>query len=167
MPRANETFWARCCWPQTLRSYHRTARRRCGGPSLGVTKVLEDGSFLSTIYRRDKKSERALEAIEVRIIEYALPDMPESEPRYRLMTTLLDPCVAPSQELAALYHARWHVESVFDEMKTHPYLRYNIANAILQFRTQHGNFAKVDDLKKIILVSDEIYTKLIPYIRVQ
>lgn len=54
-----------------------------------------------------------------------------------------------------------------DEMKTHPYLRYNIANAILQFRTQHGSFAKVDDLKKIILISDEIYTKVIPYIRVQ
>jgi hypothetical protein len=49
--------------------------------NLSVTKVLEDGSFLSTIYRRDKKSERALEAIEVRIIEYTLPNMPESDPR--------------------------------------------------------------------------------------
>jgi IS4 transposase len=81
--------------------------------------VLEDGSFLSTIYRREKKSVRASEAIVVRVIEYALPNMPESEPRYRLMTTLLDPAMAPAQELAALYHARWHVESVFDELKTH------------------------------------------------
>lgn len=84
-----------------------------------MIKVLQDGSFLSKIYRRDKTSERALEALEVRIIEYALPNMPESEPRYRLMTTLLDPVVAPAQDLAVLYHARWHVESVFDELKTH------------------------------------------------
>jgi len=27
--------------------------------------------------------------------------------------------VAPAKELAALYHARWHIESVFDELKTH------------------------------------------------
>jgi IS4 transposase len=87
--------------------------------NLPVKKVLEDGSFISTIYRRDKKSERALEAMDVRIIGYALPNMPESEPRYRLMTTLFDPMVAPAKELAALYHARWHIESVFDELKTH------------------------------------------------
>ncbi|WP_211709230.1 IS4 family transposase, partial [Paraburkholderia aspalathi] len=94
----------------------RVARSR----NLPVKKVLEDGSFLSTIYRRStKKSGRASEAIEVRVIEYALPNMPESESRYRLMTTLLDPLTAPAQELATLYHARWHVESVFDELKTH------------------------------------------------
>jgi hypothetical protein len=33
--------------------------------------------ILSTIDRCDKKSERALEALEVSIIEYALPNMPE------------------------------------------------------------------------------------------
>ena len=87
--------------------------------NLPVNKVLEDGSFLSTIYRREKKGVQASEAIAVRVIEYALPNVPESEPRYRLMTTLLDPVMAPAQELAALYHARWHVESVFDELKTH------------------------------------------------
>jgi IS4 transposase len=87
--------------------------------NLPVKKVLEDGSFLSTIYRREGKGAQALDAIEVRVIEYALPNLPESEPRCRLMTTLLDPCMAPAKELAALYHARWHVESVFDELKTH------------------------------------------------
>ncbi len=35
------------------------------------------------------------------------------------LTTLLDPVAAPAKELAALYHARWHVENVFDELKTH------------------------------------------------
>lgn len=39
------------------------------------------------------------------------------------MTTLLDPQVAPALELAALYHQRWEIEAVFDELKTH--LRQN------------------------------------------
>ena len=60
-----------------------------------------------------------MEGLEVRIIEYALPNMPESEARYRLMTTLPDPGVARARDLAALYHDRWHVESVFDELQTH------------------------------------------------
>ena len=39
--------------------------------------------------------------------------------RYRLVTNLLDPEAAPALELAALYHQRWEIESVFDEFKTH------------------------------------------------
>lgn len=39
--------------------------------------------------------------------------------RYRLLSTLLDPVQAPGLELAKLYHQRWEVEGVFDELKTH------------------------------------------------
>jgi len=35
------------------------------------------------------------------------------------MTSLLDADLAPAVELAALYHERWQVEAVFDELKTH------------------------------------------------
>src|SRR5947209_19149903 len=35
------------------------------------------------------------------------------------MTTLLNPLVAPDLELIALYHERWEVELVIDEIKTH------------------------------------------------
>jgi IS4 transposase len=56
----------------------------------------------------------------VRVIEYELVDSArETESRYRLITTLLDPADAPADELAALYHERWEVESVFDELKVH------------------------------------------------
>jgi competence protein ComEA len=54
-----------------------------------------------------------------------------------------------------------------DEMKTHPYIRYAIANAIVQYRTQHGNFAAVADVKKIMLVTDEVYEKVAPYLIVE
>jgi competence protein ComEA len=57
--------------------------------------------------------------------------------------------------------------AAIDEMKTHPYIRYNIANAIVQYRTQHGNFAAVADIKKIMLVTDEVYDKVAPYLIVE
>jgi competence ComEA-like helix-hairpin-helix protein len=54
-----------------------------------------------------------------------------------------------------------------DELKTHPYLRYNIANAIVQYRTQHGSFLSVTDIKKIMLVTDDIYSKAAPYLAIK
>lgn len=54
-----------------------------------------------------------------------------------------------------------------EEMKGHPYLRYNVANAIVQYRTQHGNFASVSDIKKIMMITDEIYEKAAPYLTIK
>jgi competence protein ComEA len=54
-----------------------------------------------------------------------------------------------------------------DEMKDHPYLRYNLANAIFQYRQQHGNFNSVEEIKKIMLMTDDIFTKVAPYLTVQ
>ena len=51
-----------------------------------------------------------------------------------------------------------------DEMKSHPYIRYYIANAIFQYRQQHGNFQSVEEIKKIMTVTDEIYNKASPYL---
>ncbi|CAN5657186.1 helix-hairpin-helix domain-containing protein [soil metagenome] len=53
-----------------------------------------------------------------------------------------------------------------DELKTHPYLRYALANAIIQYRNQHGNFATIADLKKIMIMTDEIFAKVSPYLKV-
>ncbi|MEP6617449.1 MAG: helix-hairpin-helix domain-containing protein [Ginsengibacter sp.] len=54
-----------------------------------------------------------------------------------------------------------------DEMKLHPYIRYNIANAIFQYRTQHGNFNSVEELLKIMPVTPEVYSKLLPYLTIR
>ncbi len=56
--------------------------------------------------------------------------------------------------------------ATIDEMKSHPYIRYAIANAIVQYRTQHGNFAAVADIKKIMLVTEEVYVKLEAYLTI-
>ncbi len=54
--------------------------------------------------------------------------------------------------------------ATLDELKEHPYIRYQLANAIIQYRTQHGNFESVEDIKKIMLVTDELFVKLSPYL---
>jgi competence ComEA-like helix-hairpin-helix protein len=54
-----------------------------------------------------------------------------------------------------------------DEMKSHPYIKYNLANAIFQYRNQHGNFSSVESLKKIMIVTEEVFTKVAPYLTVE
>src|SRR5450631_189091 len=54
-----------------------------------------------------------------------------------------------------------------DEMKAHPYLRYNLASAIFQYRQQHGNFNSVEEIKKIMLVTADVFNKVVPYLSVQ
>lgn len=56
--------------------------------------------------------------------------------------------------------------ATLDEMKAHPYLRYTIANAIMQYRVQHGNYAAVEDIKKIMLITDDVFNKAAPYLKV-
>ena len=90
---------------------------------LPVVKPLGDGSYLSTLYPAGTLSKKQRQAstagIVVRVIDYALPHAEATEPRYRLLTTLLDETAAPALALATLYHQRWEVEAVFDELKVH------------------------------------------------
>jgi hypothetical protein len=87
---------------------------------LPPTKELDDGSYLSVLQpSKGTKAQARTRAIPVRVIEYALPGLADAQPRYRLITTMLDPDQALPLELAALYHQRWQVEEVFDELKTH------------------------------------------------
>ncbi|OSZ77344.1 hypothetical protein CAP36_13160 [Chitinophagaceae bacterium IBVUCB2] len=57
--------------------------------------------------------------------------------------------------------------STVDEMKTHPYIKYSLANPIIAYRNQHGSFTKVEDVKKVMAVTDEVYNKIAPYLIVQ
>jgi enoyl-CoA hydratase/carnithine racemase len=86
---------------------------------LDVDRRLPDGSYLSRIYASTSDRRKQHKAIVVRAIDYRLKDVPEAEPVYRLITTILDPKQAPAKELAALYHERWEVETALDELKTH------------------------------------------------
>jgi len=86
---------------------------------LACLKRLDDGSYLSKVYPSAKDRRHDTNGIFVRGIEYTLPDVPDAEPCYRLITTILKPEEALAVELAALYHDRWEIENAFDELKTH------------------------------------------------
>jgi len=80
---------------------------------------LPDGSYLSRVYASAKDQRRKSNGVIVRVIEYKLEGVPDSEPIYRLLTTILDHESAPAAEFAALYHERWEIETSLDELKTH------------------------------------------------
>jgi Transposase DDE domain len=86
---------------------------------LDVDRRLSDGSYLSRIYASTSDRRKQRQALLVRAIDYRLKDVPNAEPVYRLITTILDPKQAPTKELAALYHERWEIETALDELKTH------------------------------------------------
>jgi competence protein ComEA len=54
--------------------------------------------------------------------------------------------------------------ATLDELKAHPYIRYNLANPIIAYRNQHGPFSKVEDIKAVMAVNNEIYNRIAPYL---
>lgn len=86
---------------------------------LPCEKRLADGSYLSTVYSSQKHRRKGVNGVVVRVIEYALEGVSGAEPIYRLVTTILDASKGPAQEMAALYHERWEIETALDELKTH------------------------------------------------
>jgi hypothetical protein len=88
---------------------------------LPVIKRLPDGSYLSMIEpapATQRNMTGSTKPITVRVIDYQLPGMPDAEPIYRLITTLLDHEKADAVALAALYQARWTIETTLAELKT-------------------------------------------------
>lgn len=53
-----------------------------------------------------------------------------------------------------------------NQLKAHPYIRWSLANAIVNYRSQHGNFTSLQDLKKIDVITDEVFNKIAPYLEI-
>ncbi|MDW3208258.1 MAG: helix-hairpin-helix domain-containing protein [Reichenbachiella sp.] len=49
----------------------------------------------------------------------------------------------------------------------HPYLSYKTSRAIIKYRAQHGDYQSVDDLKKIHTISDSLFQRIKPYLKVE
>ena len=54
-----------------------------------------------------------------------------------------------------------------DSLVKHPYFNWNLSNAIVNYRFQHGDYLIKNKIKQIHLVNDEIYRKIAPYITVE
>jgi competence protein ComEA len=51
-----------------------------------------------------------------------------------------------------------------DQLKNHPYFKWKLANAIVEYRNQHGNFNSIEDLRKIVLIDEKTFEKLSHYL---
>ncbi len=54
-------------------------------------------------------------------------------------------------------------KAMTDILKKHPYIKWRIANAIVNYRDQHGLYNDVSEVKNTDLVNDELYRKIAPY----
>ena len=50
-----------------------------------------------------------------------------------------------------------------DELRAHPYIKWQLANAIVEYRARHGAFNSIEDLKNIMLVDEVTFQKIAPY----
>ncbi|HZI01610.1 MAG TPA: helix-hairpin-helix domain-containing protein [Flavisolibacter sp.] len=51
-----------------------------------------------------------------------------------------------------------------DQLKNHPYIKWHIANAIVEYRNQHGPFKELAELKRIVLIDESLFQKISPYL---
>jgi competence protein ComEA len=51
-----------------------------------------------------------------------------------------------------------------DELKLHPYLKWPLANAIVEYRSQHGNFKSLDELRQIQVIDETAFKRMLPYL---
>ncbi len=86
-----------------------------------VRRVLPDGSVLAALLPTEAARRRRGEHLLVRVITYTLTDpaLPGYGQEHRVLTTLLNPRLAPAHAVACAYHERWEVELVIDEIDTH------------------------------------------------
>jgi DNA uptake protein ComE-like DNA-binding protein len=54
-----------------------------------------------------------------------------------------------------------------EQLSAHPYVTYKIARALVTFRYQHGDFADVNDIKKLSAIGEREIARLLPYIKVR
>ncbi len=57
--------------------------------------------------------------------------------------------------------------ATIDELKMHPYIKFAAANAIVQYRNQHGDFTSVEELQKIGAIDLSLFKKMAPYLVVK
>jgi competence protein ComEA len=55
----------------------------------------------------------------------------------------------------------------YEELSKHPYFKYKLSKAIVNYRKQHGNFSKLSDLRDIKLINDSIFELINPYLKLE
>ncbi|MFW8642311.1 IS4 family transposase [Rhizobium beringeri] len=116
---ADRNFFGYAMWTQASATGADLLWRIKQNARLKDEQRLPDGSYLSHIYPSETDRRRKTKGVAVRVIDYRLDGVEGGEPIYRLATTVLDHAKAGAEDLAALYHERWEIETALGELKTH------------------------------------------------
>lgn len=128
---ADRAFYSYDLWDEACESGADLLWRVKANIDLPVLEALGDGSYISVVFapqvRRKRREQIARirpdldrgEGRYVRVVEYEVPNRQGRRELFCLITTVTDYRDLASTELAAAYHERWEVESLFDEAKTH------------------------------------------------
>jgi competence protein ComEA len=54
-----------------------------------------------------------------------------------------------------------------EDLKNFPYLSYKQANALVQYRKQHGNYETFDELRNIAIIDEIVLRKIKPYLMIK
>lgn len=101
---------------------------------LAPLEIFPDGTYRAKVYPSWSARRRDRDGIEVRVIDYRVGD----SGIIRLVTSLIDWKLDPAETLAALYHERWEIELVYDEVKTHQQGRPNGHETAIRARLPRG-----------------------------
>lgn len=58
-------------------------------------------------------------------------------------------------------------EVELEDLKNFPYLSYKQANALVQYRKQHGNYETFDELRNIAIIDEIVLRKIKPYLMIK
>lgn len=116
---ADRQFFGFALWRQALDTRADLVWRIKRNMRLSRDRRWPDGSYESRIYPSERDWRHKTNGVTVRVVDYRLEGVAGAEPIYRLVTSILEPDRAPAEELAALYHERWEIETALDELKTH------------------------------------------------
>lgn len=74
-------------------------------------------------------------------------------------------CIAPYIDIDSAGVEQMDINSAtIDQLKHHPYLDYYQAKAIVGLREKEGAYHSVSDLRKVPVIDQETYNKILPYI---
>lgn len=55
----------------------------------------------------------------------------------------------------------------FKKLMKHPYIGYNVARGVMDYRMKHGEFNSIKELRKVKNINDSIYNRIEPYVKVR
>ena len=72
--------------------------------------------------------------------------------------------IRPQLQLSSIFRKLDINTADQEQLKTHPYLNWKQAAAIVSYREQHGAFGGLDDLRKVLALPAETLEKIAPYL---